>query len=380
MKIAIIYDAIYPYVKGGVEKRVWELSVRLARRGNEIHLFGMKFWDGEDILIREGMFLHGICTAQKLYVGGRRTIRHPLQFSMHLVSPLLKERFDIIDCQQFPYFSCFSAKLISKLKKIPLVITWHEVWHDYWYEYLRWKGFPGKIIERLVARLTPYLVAVSVTTTNNLRSLNCRGQITIIPNGVDLQHISSIVPSHETSDLIFAGRLIKEKHVDLLVRAVALALPEYPELRVLIIGEGPEEKKIQNMIKQENLENIVQIHCYYESHDDLIARLKASKIFVIPSTREGFGISALEALACGLPVITINHPANAIRDLINENNGFLCSSSAEDLADTICLALRHHKEMRNSCILSAESYDWEIITSDIEAFYRSVIADYTFRK
>jgi hypothetical protein len=117
MKIAIVYDVIYPYVKGGVEKRVWELAVRLTHRGHELHLFGMKFWDGDGILIREGVFLHGVCPAQKLYVGGRRTIWQALHFSMRLVSPLLKERFDILDCQQFPYFSSFSAKLISKLKK-----------------------------------------------------------------------------------------------------------------------------------------------------------------------------------------------------------------------------------------------------------------------
>ena len=106
------------------------------------------------------------------------------------------------------------------------------------------------------------------------------------------------------------------------------------------------------------------------NHDDLIARLKSSKVFVLPSTREGFGISALEALACGIPVVTVDHPANAIRDLITGDNGFLCSLSAEDLAKTICLALRHHKEMRNACIKSAESFDWENITSEIETFYQ----------
>ena len=52
MKIAFVYDVIYPYVKGGVEKRVWELAVRLSRSGHEVHLFGMKFWEGEDILIQ----------------------------------------------------------------------------------------------------------------------------------------------------------------------------------------------------------------------------------------------------------------------------------------------------------------------------------------
>ena len=82
---------------------------------------------------------------------------------------------------------------------------------------------------------------------------------------------------------------------------------------------------------------------------------------MLPSTREGFGITALEALACGLPVVTVDHPANAICDLITENNGFLCSLSAEDLADKISHALLHHAEMRNACIASADSLDWNRI-------------------
>jgi len=51
MKIAFVYDVIYPYVKGGVEKRVWELAVRLSCRGHEVHIFGMKFWQGDDVLV-----------------------------------------------------------------------------------------------------------------------------------------------------------------------------------------------------------------------------------------------------------------------------------------------------------------------------------------
>jgi len=380
MKIAFVYDVIYPYVKGGVEKRVWELAVRLSSRGHDVHLFGTKFWDGEDVLIREGICLHGVCPVRKLYTGGRRSLWQPLYFSICLIFPLLREKFDIIDCQQFPYFSCISTGFVSKVKKIPLTITWIEVWGDYWYEYLGMKGFLGKLIERYIAGFLCPTIAISLFTANRFGMTYHKPINSVIPIGIDFDKINAKSPSKDQSDIIFVGRLIKEKNADLLVKAVALALPEYPGLRVLIIGEGPEEKKIQITIKQKNLENIVQIHSFYESHDDLIARLKASKIFVLPSTREGFGISALEALACGLPVVTINHPANAIRDLMNENNGFLCSLSAQDLADTICLALRRHKEMRNACILSAESYDWELITSDVEAFYQSVIADYAFRK
>jgi len=50
--------------------------------------------------------------------------------------------------------------------------------------------------------------------------------------------------------------------------------------------------------------------------------MKAAKVFALPSAREGFGIAALEALACGIPVVTVDHPSNAARDLITEKPGF----------------------------------------------------------
>ena len=90
MKIAFVYDAIYPYVKGGVEKRVWELATRLNSRGHEVHLFGMKFWDGEDNFIREGVFLHGVCSVQKLYARGRRTVMAAPLFQHSSLLPVAK--------------------------------------------------------------------------------------------------------------------------------------------------------------------------------------------------------------------------------------------------------------------------------------------------
>ena len=372
MKIALVYDAIYPYVKGGVEKRVWELATRLTRRGHEVHLFGMKFWEGEDNLIREGVFLHGVCPAQKLYVGGRRSLWQAIYFSIYLISPLLKEKFDIIDCQQFPLFSCFSSRLVSRMRKTPLVITWYEVWGDYWFNYLGYKGLIGKEIERNIASFKCPTISVSVMTANRFRTGFKKSVTTVIPVGIDISRIRSIPPSTQESDIIFVGRLIKEKNGALLVRAFHSLSTPHKNIRLVIIGDGPEREVITALIHDFSLNDRVSLSGFADEHDDLIARLKSSKVFVLPSTREGFGISALEALACGIPVVTVDHPANAIRDLITGGNGFLCSLSAEDLAKTICLALQHHKEMRNACIKSAESFDWENITSEIETFYNSV--------
>ncbi|MGH9051466.1 MAG: glycosyltransferase family 4 protein, partial [Acidimicrobiia bacterium] len=76
LKIGFIYDVIYPYVKGGVEKRVWELARNLAAAGHDVHVFGMRFWHGPAVIQREGVHLHGVCRPMPLYTkSGRRSIR-----------------------------------------------------------------------------------------------------------------------------------------------------------------------------------------------------------------------------------------------------------------------------------------------------------------
>ncbi|MCX6688163.1 MAG: glycosyltransferase family 4 protein [Methanoregula sp.] len=373
MKIAFVSDVIYPYIKGGVEKRVWELAVRLSCRGHDVHLYGMKFWEGDDIIVQDGVTLHGVCPVKDLYVRGRRTIGEAVYFGMHLIRPLAQEKFDIIDCQQFPYMSCFSAKAVAVMKKTPLVITWHEVWGDYWYTYLGITGVFGKFIEWGVSRLISSMVAVSATTTKKLRKLNGKTDVRIIPNGVDLKRMNTILPHDEMYDIIFVGRLIKEKNVDLLVRAMGILSRENKNYQLLIIGEGPERDTIVRLIHECSLEPHVRMIRFRDNHDEIIAHMKSAKICVLPSTREGFGIVALEALACGLPVVTVDHSANAIRDLITERTGFICSLSATDLADNIHSAIEHHAEMKVACITSVASLDWDCIATDMENYYRSVI-------
>ncbi len=373
MKIAFVSDVIYPYVKGGVEKRVWELAVRLAKRGHEVHVIGMKYWEGDGTLIQDGVFLHGVCPAKKLYSGGRRTVGEAIIFGMYLIRPLAKEQFDIIDCQQFPYLPCIPVRFISLARKIPSVITWHEVWGDYWKEYLGCNGLFGKGIERYITSFKSPVIAVSATTAERFRRQFGRQPDIIIPNGIDVSYLKSIPRSTEMSDIIFTGRLIKEKNAGLLIRALHILVSDYPDLRLTIIGDGPEQDTIRSQVRNLSLGGNVTITGFQDCHDCVIALMKSSKVFVLPSAREGFGIAALEALGCGLPVVTIDHPANAVRDLITEKTGFLSSSTPEDLATAIRSALSHHEQMRDACQASAEPYDWNRIVDQAEQYYLSLI-------
>jgi hypothetical protein len=64
MKIALVYDAVYPWIKGGAEKRIYELGKRLAEKGHNVHVFGIKWWDGTDVIMNDGI----ICQWQKIHI------------------------------------------------------------------------------------------------------------------------------------------------------------------------------------------------------------------------------------------------------------------------------------------------------------------------
>ncbi len=74
MRIAFLYDCVYPHTIGGVERRVYEIGRRLAARGHEVHHFGMKSWDGPDTIEEGGIRVHGVSPASPLYTGGRRAV------------------------------------------------------------------------------------------------------------------------------------------------------------------------------------------------------------------------------------------------------------------------------------------------------------------
>ena len=373
MKIAFVYDAVYPYRIGGVEKRIFELSKRLAKRGHEVHIFGLKEWESDASFVRNGVLYHGVGHSRPFYTHGRRSAGEALYFGWKVLKPLLEEHFDIIDCQNFPYFSCLSAAFAAKMRHSHLVITWHEVWKDYWYEYLGISGFTGKAIEKLTSRLSDNLMAVSDLTKNDVMSMRKGVSISVIPNGIDYSYINAIQLSGIRSDIIFTGRLLKEKNVELLIMAVAIIRKELPEVRCLIAGDGPARDYLQNLVNECNLVGNITFTGFIKNHDELIALMKSSGVYASPSTREGFGIAALEAMTCGLPVVTVDIPKNAVKELVNNKTGRVSSPTPEAYSEAILVCLNNKDLMMDECKIRSGSFDWDKIVSDLEEYYSRTI-------
>jgi glycosyltransferase involved in cell wall biosynthesis len=364
--IAVVSDSVMPFHKGGKEARIYNLTRELSAQGNDVHIYTMKWWDGPKSIVIDGITHHAICRLYPLYAGSRRSITQGILFGLSGFK-LLAHDFDILEVDHMPFFPLYSTKIVSLLKRKPLIATWHEVWgRKYWHEYLGHRGLIAYLIEKVSVSLPDRIVAVSAQTADELRNvLGYRGALSIVTNGIDYEYIDSVTPSLDESDIIFTGRLIAHKQPNLLIDAVAIIAQTNPEVRCLIIGDGPERDNLARQVARLHLDSNVTLIGRVESNRDVYAAMKSSRVFVLPSLREGFGITVIEAFACGLPVVTIDHPTNAARLLIEPGNGLVSAPTASALAASIAALL---DAPRVGAAISLP-YDWAELAMTLNEVY-----------
>jgi glycosyltransferase involved in cell wall biosynthesis len=373
MKIAIVYDQIYPWSKGGVEKRIYEISKRLYNRGHEVHLFGIKSWNGEDVFSKEGIIYHGlICGEPTFNRRRRRSIKLPICFAKKLLENITNE-FDVIEVESFPYLPFFAVLFKLKFRRRTLVVTWHEVWGTYWFEYLgRFVGIFGFMLEKAMIMLSKHNISNSSHTKNKIQSYRTR-EVAVIPSGINGREIEAAKKLDREYDIVYAGRLSKEKGVDLLIDSVYAAIRSGLNVKVCIIGDGPEKKKLADQVIKLGISKNINFLPYIEDSIELYSIFKSSRLFVSCSFREGLGLTVLEALSIGIPVIVTNSRLNASQSLVkNGLNGYVCESTIESVSHAIVSVLSNYEFFRFNNTKYIVDFDWEKITDDLEKFYRGL--------
>jgi len=380
MIIAYVTDTFYPFIKGGAERYFYEVSTRLAKRGHEVHVFCTKWWSGKDDIEYEGVLLHGVTDYKRRHVGSRRWLLQPLDFGLSVAPKVALGEFDIIDCNQTPYFHCFSAKIISMIKNSRFVITWQEVWGDYWYEYAGWfVGFVGKLMERILAHLPNLIITDADKVKEGLIALGIPSEkVRVIYDGIDVDAFRKARPSEEELDIVFLGRLMSYKNVDILIKATKILIKQFPDIRLGIIGDGPDAPKLKALVNKLGIEKHVKFYGFIDDFLKVVSILKAAKVFVHLSTQEGSGIVVQEANAAGLPVVALDHPRGVSKHLICEGyNGLWVKKLDPKLvAERVCVLLKDEDllfKMKKNALKMAKNYSWDKTASEVEKTYRYLL-------
>ena len=167
---------------------------------------------------------------------------------------------------------------------------------------------------------------------------------------------------------MYAGRLLKHKNIHLLIEALALLKEIGRKYKAIIIGNGPEKRRLINLTNQLGLVNQIEFIDFLPKHAEAIAIMKSSKLFVFPSEREGFGLVAIEANASGIPFITSNHYENAAQYLIERHNGATFDLNKNSLAKEIEKQLQNRQD-KKTYISVAKKYDWDISMNKLIHLY-----------
>lgn len=363
MKIAIVYDCLFPNTVGGAERWYRNLAERLGESHSVTYLTRRQ-WGEEGP--RTPFETLAVSPASQLYTrSGRRRIWPPLRFGLGVFWHLLRHgrRYDAVHTASFPYFQVIGARLALRLSRssAPLIVDWHEVWgRDYWRSYLGpVAGRIGFAVESLCLRLPDRSFTFSRLAEERLREYGHRAPIVRLTGEYAGDPWAESRSRDEAAAepvpplVISAGRHIPEKRVPEIPAAIAAARERVPGLRGVILGDGPDFEATRERIRELGLEEEVELAGRVD-HAELMHRIAAASCLLHPSEREGYGMVVVEAVSLGTPAIVVRGSENAATELVDDGvNGFVVESAeARAMADAIVRAVEGGSGLR------ASSLDW----------------------
>jgi glycosyltransferase involved in cell wall biosynthesis len=204
-----------------------------------------------------------------------------------------------------------------------------------------------------------------------------QGKITVIPNGVSLDLIRSVSKEKEPLKVLYVGRLIEHKHVDWLLTAMKTVLTSYPKASLHVIGDGPQRDFLESFAHELGITSAVHFYGTLSNRLEVVEHMKSASVFVLPSTREGFSMVTLEAMAAGTPVVVMKAPLNATLDYVKDGqNGLVVEPDKPDaIANAIALLFEDsdlYLKLVHNGFSVVGLYNWDTIASMLEKFYRSL--------
>ena len=389
MRIGIFSETYEPYISGLVTSEVM-LKKALERQGHEVYVvtanlesFKYEYNEEEKILK-----IPGIPTG--IY-DSRMTSIYPIQ----AVNKIKSWKLDVIHSQTEFAIGTF-ARLIAKQYNIPLVHTYHTLYEDYIY-YIT-KGYFEKSSKKLVEYLTKFYcdktateLIVPTTKTYKLfkEKYKVEKNINIIPTGIDVERFfKENINQKELSMLrrtlqidkkdfiiLFVGRLGEEKNVEFLINSQKNLVKKHPNIKLIIVGDGPDKEKYEQLTRKLDLENNI-IFTGKTSWDEMPYYYQVADIFATASKTETQGLTVIEAMASN--VVPVCMKDEAFESMITDELNGLLFKNQEEYEDIILRLYDDSNELERldkQARIQAESYSSKFYADKVLAVYQRAIKE-----
>lgn len=334
---------------GGAETYIHALADRWVKAGHSVTLFTSN--DGHQ---NPDGTIHGV-----------RVIRRGGFFAVYALAPLyylfkLRGQFDlIIDCENgIPFFTPLYAR-------VPVYCLLHHIHQEVFRKALVW---PFSLLAlSLEKHLMPLVyrhasfITVSESSKHDMQELGITsGTIEVVYPGVDLSLLSPGTKS-PTPLVAYVGRLKEYKSVDVLIRAFALVYANVPETKLVIAGDGDDLKRLKKVVAELKLQKQVSF-LGKVSEAKKVEVLQSAWVTVNPSMMEGWGITVIEANACGTPVVASDVPG--LRDSVQHGRtGVLTPyGDADLLADHLTHLIQDaplRETLASDALVWAQNFGWQ---------------------
>ncbi len=352
---------------GGAEIHVFEIFRRLVDRGHRVRLV-CSGWDGcTPRAVVQGIDVTRVSSRHGFALRGRAAVR----------SALKAERPDIVveDINKIPLF-------LSSLTGLPFCAIIPHLFGETAFQEANW---PMAATVWLAERPLPRCYrragfhAISESTRDDLvRRGIPRERVRVIHPGVDADHFhpDPSLPRSDPPSFLYVGRLKRYKGIDLAIRALALAREQHPGLRLDIAGNGDARPELEAVARSLALGDAVKFHGFV-SEAEKLRLLRSAWANVFPSPKEGWGITVVEAAACGTPSLASDSPG--LRDSVQDGRtGFLVphgnvaalAARMLELAGDMALVNRLGSGGR----AFAETLSWDAAASGTEAHLNDIIS------
>jgi len=362
VKIAILVGLFPPKWLAGTEIATYNLADHLARKGHEVHVI-TSHDDGLPGLCEEnGFYIHRIAWPKIRFIG-------LVAFWVSICLKIRKIKPDIVHAQSLgggvpPLFS-------NRLLKIPYVIYGRgsDVYSPDW-------------LTKLTAKPILKNASATLALTEDMKQKMldiCDGDISVVPNGVDLERFKTSLGAKKegnTKTIVFVGRLHPVKGVQYLIEAVAIVHQEIPDVKLVIVGDGIERSRLDELAEKLNLNGCIQF-AGQVPQESIPQLMHQADVFVLPSLSEGLPVVLLEAMAAGLPIVATNVGGNP--DIVEEGvNGYLVNAkNSEEIADRLLVLLQNdeiQEEISANNREKVEMFTWDRVAEAVEEVYQKAIA------